>query len=96
MSVAAAAKVEGLYRGSKDLYVFWEVNMRLVAKNPGRTSPGPERITYDDLFRFMSLWFSGVLGTSVALFRKQFATQSGRSGSASAVANAIVSAELWG
>ncbi len=32
----------------------------------------------------------------MALFRKQFATQSGRSGSASAASNAGVRAELWG
>ena len=32
----------------------------------------------------------------MALFIKQFATQSGRSGSASAAANAGVPAELWG
>ena len=44
----------------------------------------------------MSLWFSGVLGTPVALFKKQFATQFGRSGSASAGANAGVPVELWG
>jgi hypothetical protein len=44
----------------------------------------------------MGLWFSGVLGTSVALFKKHWATQSGRSGSASAAANAGIPAELWG
>ncbi len=32
----------------------------------------------------------------MALFKKQFATQSGRSGSASAAANAGVPVELWG
>ena len=82
--------------GSEDLFVFRGFNGRVVAKNPGSTAPGPEKISYDQMLRFMSLWFSGVLGTSVALFRKQFATQSGRSGSASAAANAGVSAELWG
>ncbi len=35
-------------------------------------------------------------GLSVETFRKQFATQSGRSGGASAAANAIISTELWG
>ena len=36
------------------------------------------------------------MGVTVAAFRKQFATQSGRSGGASAAANAEVPAELWG
>ncbi len=44
----------------------------------------------------MSLVFSGVMGVSVAAFRKQFSTQSGRSGGASAASNAGVPAELWG
>ena len=44
----------------------------------------------------MSLWFSGVMGVSVAAFRKQIATQSGRSGGASAASNGGVPAELWG
>ncbi len=44
----------------------------------------------------MGLWFSGVLGTSVTMFKKQWATQSGRSGSASTAANAGIPAELWG
>ena len=56
--------------GSEDLHVFRGFNGHLVAKNPGRTSHGPER----KMLRFMSLWFSGVLRTSVAMFRKQFAT----------------------
>jgi hypothetical protein len=37
-----------------------------------------------------------VLRTPVTLFKKQFALQSGRSGSASAAANANVTVELWG
>ncbi len=41
------------------------------------------------------MWFSGMLGTSVALFKKQWATQFGRSGSVSAAANAGIPAELW-
>jgi hypothetical protein len=82
--------------GSEDLFVFRGFNGRLVAKNPGSTTPGPDKIPYDQMLRFMGLWFSGVLGTSVALFKKQWATQSGRSGSASAAANAGIPAELWG
>jgi hypothetical protein len=82
--------------GAKDLHVFRGFNGRLFAKNPGRTAPGPDKISYDQMLRFMSLWFGGVLVTSVALFKKQWATQFGRSGSASAAANAGVPAELWG
>ena len=36
------------------------------------------------------------MGVTVAAFRKQFATQSGRSGGASAASNAGVPVELWG
>jgi hypothetical protein len=42
----------------------------------------------------MGLWFRRVLVTSVAMLKKQWATQSGRSGSASAAANASIPAEL--
>ncbi len=80
----------------EELHVFRGLNGRLVAQSPGRTEPGPLKITYDQFLRYLSLWFSGVLGTSVANFRKQFATQSGRSGSVSVVANAGVTCELWG
>jgi hypothetical protein len=81
---------------TEELRVFRGFNGRLVAKIPGRTEPGPLKITYDQFGRYLGLWFSGVLGTSVASFRKQFGTQSGRSGSASAFANAGVPCELWG
>ncbi len=66
--------------GAKDLHVFRGFNGCLVAKNPGRTAPGPDNISYDQRLRNMGLWFSGVLGTSMALFKKQWATQSGRGG----------------
>jgi hypothetical protein len=82
--------------GSEDLCIFRGFNGRLVAKSPASTAPGPSRIGYDQFLRFLSIWFSGVMGISVELFRKQFATQSGRSGCASAAANAGVPAELWG
>ncbi len=36
------------------------------------------------------------MGVSVEAFRKQFSTQSGRSGVASAAANSDVPKELWG
>ncbi len=76
--------------------MFRGFNGRLVAKSPRATAPELKKITYDQFLRFMSLWFSGVMGVSVAAFRKQIATQSGRSGGASAASNAGVPAELWG
>ena len=82
--------------GAEDLHAFRGFNGRLVAKNPGRTAPEPDNITYDQMLRFRSFWSDGVLGTPVALFKKQLAAQSGRSGSASAAANAGVPAELLG
>jgi integrase len=82
--------------GAEELHVFRGFNGRLVNKSPGSTAPGQDKITYDQLLRYLSLWFSSVLGVSVEAFRKQFATQSGRSGGASAAANSDVSKELWG
>ena len=59
--------------GSEDLFVFRGFVGRLVAKTPGRTAPGPGRIKYDQILHYSCLWFSGVMGVSVAAFRKQFA-----------------------
>ena len=66
--------------GAEELYVFRGFNVRLVNKRPGNTAPGPMKITYDQLLRYWSLWFSSVLGVSVEDFRNQLATLSGRSG----------------
>jgi len=82
--------------GAEELYVFRGFNGRLVNKIPGSTAPEPTKITYDQLLRFLSLWFSSVLGVSAEAFRKQLATQSGRSGGASSAANFYVPKELWG
>ncbi len=82
--------------GAEELHVFRGFNGHLVALIPGRTAPGPDKISYDQMLLFMGLWFSGVLRTSMAMFKKQWTTQSGRSGSASEAANAIIPAELWG
>jgi hypothetical protein len=82
--------------GSEDLFVFRGFVGRLVPKTPGHTAPAPERIKYDHFLQFMCLWFNGVMGLSLATFWKQFATKSGRSGGASAAANAEVPAELRG
>lgn len=94
--VSLLEQLRGFTGGSPDLYVFRGFNGRLVATNPGKTNPNEKFISYDQLLRFMSLWFSGVMGITVEEFRKLFATQSGRSGCASAAANAGVSLELWG
>ena len=52
--------------GAEDMHVFRGFNGRLVAKNPGRTAPGPDKISYDQMLRLMCLGFSGVIGTPVA------------------------------
>jgi hypothetical protein len=80
--------------GSEGLPVFRGFNGRLVAKSPRASAPGPKKITNDQFLRFTSLWFVGVMGVSVASFRKQFSTQSRRIGGASAASNAGVPAEL--
>ena len=76
--------------------VFRGFNGRLVAKNPGRTTPFASRITYGQYHRYLSQWFGGVLGLTPVEFRAQFGTQSGRSGGASAASNAGIALELWG
>ncbi len=81
--------------GSEDHNVFRGFNGRLVAKSPRTTPPGPKKITYDKFLCFMSLWFSRVMGLSVAAFWKQFITQSGRSGGAYAASNGGVPVEIW-
>ena len=82
--------------GAERIYVFRGFNGRMVSKSPNNTAPGPNKIAYDQLLRYLGLWFSGVVGISVVVFRKQFATQSGWSGGASAAANVDVLKELWG
>jgi integrase len=50
-----------VYTGGADgLYVFRGFNGRLVNKSPGSNAPGPAKITYDQLLRYLSQWFSGV------------------------------------
>jgi hypothetical protein len=89
-------ELQKLVESDQDSFVFRGFNGRLVAKSPGKTTPYVERIKYDQFLRYLSLWFSGVLGISSKDFRKQFGTQSGRSGGASAASNAGVDVELWG
>ena len=76
--------------------VFCGFNGRLVAARPGDTQPYPTAIAYEQYMRYLSSWFSGVLGISPAEFRSQYGSHSCRSGGASAAANAGVSVEAWG
>ena len=46
--------------GSQDLFIFRGFNGRMVSKRPGSTAPGAEKITYDQFFRYLGQWFSGV------------------------------------
>ncbi len=89
-------ELESFTGGAESLPVFRGFNGRLAAKSPRLIAPGPKKTTYDQLLRFLRLWFSGVMGVTVAAFRKKFATQSGRSGGASAASNAGVPVEMWG
>ena len=81
--------------GAEELYVFRGFNGMLVSKSLGNTAPGPTKITYDQLLRYLGRWFSGVMGISLETFRKQFVTHYGRSGGISAVASSNVPKELW-
>ncbi len=67
-------ELESFTGGSGSLPMFRGFNGRLAAMSPRLTAPGPKKIMYDQLLRFLSLWFSGVMGVTVAAFRKQFAT----------------------
>ena len=96
MPCEITTELENYTGGSGELHVFRGFIGKLAAKSPRNTAPGPKKITYDQFLRYLSLWLSGVMGVSVEAFRKQFSTQSGRSGGASAAANSDVPAELWG
>ncbi len=78
--------------GAEDLHVFRGFNGRLVAKNPGRMAPGPDKISYDQMRS--GLWDCG--SAECLEPRWHCSKSSGRSESASAAANAGIPAELWG
>jgi len=88
-------ELEKLVESDPASFVFRGFNGRLVAKSPSKTQLFVEKIKYDQFLRYVSLWFSGVLGTSPKEFRKQFGTQSSRSGGAFAAANTGVAVKLW-
>ena len=79
-----------------DDFIFRGFNCRLVAKNPGKTTPMVMAIKYAQYMRYLSLWFRGILGLNPEEFKGQHASQSGRIGSASATSNAGIPVELWG
>ena len=69
-------ELQKLVDSDQDIFVFRGFNSRLVAKSPGKTQPYVEQIKYDHFLRYLSLWFSGVLGISSKNFHKQVGTQS--------------------
>ena len=79
-----------------DTPVFQGFNGRLVRKNAYRTQPSGSGLKYDQYMRYLSLWFGSILDLSPMDFRAHYGAQSGRSGGASAAANAGVRQELWG
>ena len=96
MPIEDVAGIEDSHQRVRGPVTFRGFNGRLVAKRPGSTAPGPDKITYDQFFRYLGQWLGGVMGVSIAVFRKQFATQSNRSCGASVALNAGVSDELIG
>jgi len=77
-------------------FIFRGFNGRLIAKNPGKTSPLVLAIKYPQYMRYLSLWFGGILGFTPEEFKAQYGSQSGRIGAASAASNAGIPVELWG
>ena len=94
MPTEVATTVAGLYRWVGRRARRMGVQRASSREEPGKDFAGARANSYDQMLRFVSLWFSGVLGPSVAMFNKQFATKSGWSGSASAAANSGVPVEL--
>jgi integrase len=45
-----------------DGFIFRYFNGRLVATNPGKTTPMVMTIKYAQYMRYLSLWFGGILG----------------------------------
>ena len=70
-------ELQKLAESDQESFVFRGFNGRLVAESPGKTQPYVEQIKYEQFLRYLSLWFSGILGISSKDFRKKFGTQSG-------------------
>jgi len=75
-------------------FVFKGINGRVVTKSLSKMQPNDAPILIEQYFRYLSFWFSVVLGSSPTEFRKQFGTQLGRSVGDSAASNAGVALEL--
>jgi hypothetical protein len=69
---------------------------RLVAKNPGKTTPMGMAIKNAQYMRYLSLWFGGIFELTPEEFKGQYCFQSGRIDFASASSNAGITVELWG
>ena len=83
-------------RSSSSDLLFQGFDGALVRRFPERSIPSGSAITYPQFRRYMSQWFGPIVGLSPAAFLKEFGSQSGRSGGASAAANAGVPWERWG
>ena len=77
-----------------DDLIFRGFNGRLVAKNPGKTTPMVTAIKYAQYMRYLSLWFGGIFGLSPEKFKDQYGPQSGHIGSTSAASNVGFPVEL--
>ena len=77
-----------LRHDAEDDFVSRGFNGHLVQKSWNKTKPYTSLISYDQHARYLALWCGGVMGISPDEFRKQFGTSSGRSGAASAPADA--------
>ena len=83
-------------RSSSSDLLFQGFDGSLVRRSPECSMPIGSAITYPQFRRYLSQWFGPVLGLSPGAFLKEFGSQSGRSGGASAAANAGIPWERWG
>jgi hypothetical protein len=81
---------------SPESFLFQGFQGALVRLHPERTVPNGSPISYSQYKRYLSQWLGPILGLSPKDFLLQFGTQSGRSGGASAAANAGIPMERWG
>jgi len=65
-ALQCASNQEGNY------FIFRGFNGRLVAKNPGETTPMIMAIKYAQYMRYFSLWFGGLLGLTPEEFKSQY------------------------
>ena len=83
-------------RSPSDL-VFQNFDGRLIAANRAfATQPLGNSLSRSQYIRYLALWFGSILDLDPSDFRSQYGASSGRSGAASAAANAGVPVEQWG